>query len=208
MIKKFFSFSAVVILTTICVHAQLSFGVQAGLTGTDMSIIHDGEYSFSTMKTEMILGYQVGVVMDLKNKDLLGMSGFQTGLFVMSQGYEFRNEKVNSTYIQAPMDFRFHLGSKKITFLQIGWYFSFPVSGIVTYDINGTKEIRDIKFGKDDDAYLKSFDSGFRIGGGWDFDIVQIVLNVNSGIRDLSKKKNIEMTNMSMSASIVYLFGW
>ena len=222
MLKKVLVAASVVILIAGYAHAQINFGVRAGLNLTNMKMSTD-ELS---IEGKMKPGIQLGVVGELEITEFLAI---QPGLLLSQQGYKneipfgivgtYYKQTVTLNYIQIPVNAIFKLDFGTVTLLgQAGPYVGFGINGKVKTKI--PEEQRSISFGSEDDDYMKTIDFGFGIGTGVQSGPFRAGIGYNFGLAKIAKTTDFDggcviglprskekAKNNGFVITLTYLFG-
>jgi hypothetical protein len=108
-------------------------------------------------------------------------------------------------YIEIPATFVFNFGPETVRFsLFAGPYFSYAIGG---YKLETGDELRNINFGSGENNDMKPFDYGLCLGIGANIKGIQISINYETGLKDLSTadENESEMKNKVFRLSVASL---
>lgn len=177
-------------------------GIKAGVSIADASI-----KAVTNFNPESIVGIHAGVIVE--SKSLLNMLYLNSGLmytqkgFSLDTGIESLEGDTKINYIGVPLNVgvKFGVGPLKL-FAQAGPYVDFAVNGKTKLGDVST----DMDFGKDKWSRL---DIGASLSAGVEVSIVQISLNYNFGLSDISNfdstiKTDIKNGVFGISAAVLF----
>jgi len=216
MLKKVFVAASIVILTAGYAHAQINFGVRAGVNLTNMKM----SYWESSIDGKMKPGIQLGIVGELEITKFLAI---QPGLLFAQQGYINKKsftgfsfeQTIALNYIQIPVNAIFKLDLNAVKLLgQVGPYFGFGINGKIKGDGHSEK----ITLGSGKDDYMKAFDFGFGLGTGVQYRFFQAIIGYNFGLANIANtdddmydvigvSKPEKAKNNGFVITLTYLFG-
>jgi len=195
-----------------------SFGVKAGLNLSNMLAKDDDDTYSDDFK--MHPGFHLGATAGFPITD---MFSFETGLLLSTKGfnedfqedgYEYK-DKVNLVYLDIPLTAKasFEVGSIAV-FGVFGPYIGIGLSGKDKWEltIDGETESGEdkVKWGSDkENDDLKRFDFGLVMGAGVEINAIQIGLNYNLGLANISSYDEGGYTNKNkvLGISVGYKFG-
>ena len=185
----------------ICLQANSQ--VKLGLRGGALLSSLDYKINSSSINTENIIKYQLGIQLNAKMGTVLG---FNTGLFYSAKGSDLeiasRNGEMKIDYIDIPAIFEARLGSGKVNaFIEGGASFSFAFNG--TFD-DGVSE-KDIKFGEGQNE-ISYTDYAAVLGGGINLGKLRVGLNYNMGLKDISNSSVDEIKNRNVLLYATFFF--
>jgi len=191
----------VALLTASYTHAQVSFGIRAGLNFTNVY----NNMGSTTVKP----GFQAGVVADIAFNEILS---FQPGLQFSQMGYKVKVDNgVNPyytgaydffttwNYLQIPINLQARFGG---FFVQAGPYLGYGIGVRNTIKCDGgARQSQSVSF---DYMELKSIDLGIGGGIGYQFGPLQAALNTQSSLINID---DYSMKNFGLALTIAYFFG-
>jgi hypothetical protein len=230
MSRKVLSVLLVAVLTVCYAHAQVSFGVRAGLSYLQPEV---GKYDGHKVSENYywMPGFQLGAVINCELGDVFAI---QPGLLFaqqrMSDKYwrdkdDHSEYKSSLNYLQVPINFQFKLDLNGAeVFLQAGPYIGYGLGGKSkeeeTYGGKSESEENKLKFEKrpdnynpnpGDDRYLniKPLDYGIGLGLGVQSGCVQIGCSYNIGLANLtySDDDKVKSKMNGLLFNITFLFG-
>jgi hypothetical protein len=198
MKTKFFSISAVFILLTITLQAQIGFGI---LGGVNFQNINGKDNSGNKLKNGLLTGFHAGVNVNIP---VAPEFYFQPGLLFSVKGAKndffspptkASGDLVTTTklsYIEIPLNllYRPQLGNGYIL-LGFGPYFAFGIGGKENSEFGSISYERDVKFKSTvtnlidliDNAYYRPFDAGANIFFGYELSMgVFLQINAQLGL--------------------------
>ena len=194
MSKKLFFLLAVLLTASCYVHAQVSFGVRAGL---NLSNWMDDDYNTLTFKP----GFQAGVVADIAFNEFLSL---QPGLQFSQMGAQEKEDGdaviMTLNYLQFPVNLQVKLGD---FFVQAGPYLGYGLNVKGTIKSGGIKVSASESF---DDSGLKSIDLGMGAGFGYQFGPMQAALSTQFGLSNISDEYS-DIKNLGVALTLTYFFG-
>jgi len=189
-------------------HAQeFSFGVQAGFNLSTMLAKDDAAKSTDY---KLAPGFNIGGVAEMPITDLFSV---QAKLLFTTKGFNYKSSgsstKVNCFlfYTEIPIlaKANFEIGNIGVYGL-LGPYFGFGLAGRAKVG----DDTESIKWGSDGNADdFKRFDAGLSIGAGANLSIVQVGMNYNFGLTNISAYTDdgYRNKNRSFNIFVIYVFG-
>lgn len=211
--NKTILFLFIAVLMASYAQAQVKFGVRAGAGFTDLWQIN--EKANLATSTTMIPGFQAGVIVEYIGGQFgtNSSTGFQTGLLFAKMGGKTSligggERTTNLNYLQLPLNFVIKRNfSRNALIGYIGPYFGYAISGKNKTESRTIEVEKDITFGTGSDAFMKGFDAGIVVGGGFQFGNFQIAPELKGSLLSLSNYKDVKMTNIGIFLNVTYLFG-
>jgi len=192
-----------------------TFGVKAGLNLSNM-IVKDNTETYSG-DFKMKPGFNLGGTVEFPINEIFS---FETGLILSTKGYKATyedfggetKETYNLYYFDIPLTGKatYDVGSFKI-FGVFGPYIGIGLSGKGKSETDGVSDpTHVVKWGTDsDNDELKRLDMGLTFGAGVEISSVQIRLNYDLGIKNISSDTGdgYKITNRVLGISLGYKFG-
>jgi len=196
--KLHLSLAIGLLLTVTAVQAQIKFGAKLGLNFPTMTL--DFGSDKNTPKT--MIGYHLGAVAEFPLESYYVL---QPGILLTTKG-DKRNvsryqSTISTTYIEIPINVLYKIDLKVAKlFMFAGPYVAFGISGEKKYA--SWKD--DIKWGSKVDCDFKRVDYGVNIGAGIEVENIQIMVQYNVGLTNLSTKVERPAGTNYISASTEY----
>ncbi len=198
MKNKFFTVSAILILSSVAMQAQIGFGL---LGGVNFQNINGKDSNGDKLENGLLTGFHAGVNVNIP---VAPDFWFQPGLLFSVKGAknEFFNPPLKAagdyttttrlSYIELPLNllFRPQLGNGHLL-LGFGPYLAYGISGKETTQLNSVSVERTVKFKNSvegwidlvENAYYRPFDAGANILFGYEFAMGAFVqLNAQLGL--------------------------
>jgi hypothetical protein len=184
-------------------HAQIIFGVRAGVNLADVNGKSEGESTNEFSK--MIAGLNLGATADINLNDNFY---FQPGLSYSGKGFrlkrsvDFLNIDATTTlnYLEVPLNFGYKAGSFHIF---AGPYVAFALSGKIKVGDESEK----IKFGNNEEEdYLKGTDVGLNVGLG--YQIKNFMISAQYGLGFTNLVINGDSDNTARNQVIGFSLGY
>lgn len=185
------------------IHAQVSFGVQAGVSLASYKASNEGVSATSKTKAGFSGGFVASI--DISN----GLS-FRPELNFLQKGGTVKEndvtDKLTLNYLELPLNFTYHvkLGEGKL-FFGLGPVLAYGLSG--TDKNSENPEDYKIKFGNSDDADLKPLEiggnvlAGYQLGNG-----LFLAANYNFGLNNISPASDIKDHNRYFGIRLGFMF--
>ncbi len=178
-----------------------TFGLKAGVNMSKAAIMVSG----NKQANSMLLGFQLGATAEIK---LATKISLQSGLIFSTKGFKnemFGTLKSNPAYLEIPINGKYalELAGQKL-YISAGPYFALGIAGKNKYD--STAE--NIKWGNNEDSFLKRLDYGVNIGAGAEFGAIGIGLEYGFGLSNAfaDGNENNYFKNKVISISVFYRF--
>ncbi len=198
MKRKYLTLSAILLLSSLAIQAQVGFGL---LGGVNFQNINGTNSSGNKLENGLLTGFHAGVNVNIP---IAPDIWFQPGLLYSVKGAknEFFNPPLKASgdyttttrlsYVELPLNllFRPQLGNGHIL-LGFGPYVAFGISGKETTQLNSISIERPVKFKNSveswtdlvENAYYRRFDAGANIFFGYEFSMGAFVqLNAQLGL--------------------------
>ena len=203
--KQTFLIAALLLVGISNSHAQLKFGIKAGLNLANIN--YDGE---DEVDTKILPSFQVGPVIEFGITDNLGIG---SGVLVSGKGFKIEEDgfkaKSNPIYLQVPVMLNY---TNSGFFAAVGPYVGFGLFGNTTSEFGGDKETEAIDFGNTDEDGISPLDFGAGLELGYGFGPIRISASYNLGLaniipKDIADDTDEKATNNVIGISATYLFG-
>lgn len=200
-----------------------SFVVKGGFNLSEMLYKSDNGETYSD-DFDMRSGYNFGATAEFP---ITGAFSFETGLLINTKGFRMREEidflggimefdvRMNLLYLDIPLAAKasFDLGSAKIYGL-FGPYVGLGLRGKVKSDITSGGETEtenvDIDWGSDNIDDFKRLDYGLTMGAGIARKSIQLGLNYNWGLANVSPNTDnsaVSVYHRVLGVTVGYIFG-
>jgi len=214
--KKILIFFSVLLLTMGSSHAQIIFGVKAGVNITNQLYKDD----IKTLSTDFTTktGFHLGGTVEIL---LLSHISFESGLFFSTKGYNFDDNlykcRVNLNYFEIPMNGVYTLKLKDFNLLfytgpYVGYAFSGKIKSLnemYSNSIGAQKELKiDIGYDKSKDMY-KPLELGLNIGTGIEMNRISLRVQYGFSLSNIAgySSDGTKIKNRVWGISAGYKFG-
>lgn len=190
-------------------HAQLKFGIKAGLNLANIN--YDGDVE---VDTKILPSFHAGPIIEFGITENIGIG---SGLLVSGKGFkleeEFLGEKIKSTsnpiYLQVPVTLSYNNSG---FFAGVGPYVGFGIAGKVKNEGGGEKDSESLDFGSTEDDDYGSLDFGAGLEVGYGFGAIRISASYNLGLmnvipKDIADDTDEKAMHNVIGISAAYLFG-
>jgi len=213
MKTKLLVLSAIFILATFTLQAQMGFGILGGL---NLQNLNGKDSNGDKLTNDMIIGFHAGINIQIP---IVPQFYFQPGLLFTTKGAKNTNgTSIKLSYVELPLNlvYKAQVGNGKFM-LGFGPYLGFAIGGKVKPESGSATDIEFKKVVETSDpssvTYLKAFDAGgnifagYELAGGIFFQLnTQFgMLKINPEDRRISSDKS-SVKNTGFGLSVGYRF--